>query len=572
VSESKPRVGTVGAEASFRRMVDPDLAAHYRAAGWWSDLALSDFVDANARQHPAGDAIICEGSRMTWRTYRDLSEELAGILMASDLAAGDRVAVLLPDGPAVHMTYLANEKAGLTTVGIGVRAGRRELLHLLGRTRATALLTFDEHEGRPSTELVEWLRREGVDLRRHIVIPRLVEAEGLGAATVDGERPQREPSGTVATLVEKRRLGPDDLFIINSTSGTTGLPKCVQHIQNRHFYINEMATVLGHLSGSDVVLSVVPAPFGFGLWTAHFTPAMLGAPTVLMERFSASEALRLIATERVTVLCCVSTQFIMMLNSPLAHDLDLTSLRVMFTGGEAIPYDKAREFEELTGAKVLQFYGSNESGVVTGTRLSDTPEQRLRTAGRLLPGTELRLFRDRVDISAEGHGQPGSRGPATCVGYLDDAEANAALFTDEGFLLHADECTVDEQGFLRVVGRITDLIIRGGKNISAATVEEAVLEHPGVILVAAVPVPDAVFGERVAVFVQLREGASLDLPTLTSFLVGQGFSKEALPEYLFVRDELPRSSGAKLAKGDLRKEAIRLADPSRFERGGAGSR
>jgi acyl-CoA synthetase len=169
----------MGAEDAFRRMVDPELAARYRAAGWWSDLAVSDFVDANALQHPAGDAIVCEGSRMSWGMYRDLSEELAGVLMAADLAAGDRVAVLLPDGPAVHMAYLANEKAGLTTVGVGVRAGRRELLHLLGRTRTKALITLDEHEGQPSAGLVEWLRREGVDVRRHIVISRRVETEGL---------------------------------------------------------------------------------------------------------------------------------------------------------------------------------------------------------------------------------------------------------------------------------------------------------------------------------------------------------------------------------------------------------
>jgi acyl-CoA synthetase len=370
----------------------------------------------------------------------------------------------------------------------------------------------------------------------------------------------------VAGRIEERRLGPDDLFIINSTSGTTGMPKCVQHIQNRHFYINEMAKLLGDLSGDDIVLSVVPAPFGFGLWTAHFTPTMLGAPTLLMERFSVSDALHLIASERATVICCVSTQFIMMLNSPLVENLDLTSLRVMFTGGEAVPYERAREFEELTGASVLQFYGSNESGVVTGTGLNDTPDQRLRTAGRGLPGTDLRLFHDRVDVTAQGHGQPGSRGPATCVGYLDDPEANAALFTDDGYLLHADECTVDAEGFLRVIGRTSDLIIRGGKNISAVTVEEAVLEHAAVALVAAVPVPDPVFGERVGVFVQLRAGAALDLQTLRSFLVARGASKEGLPEYLFVRQELPRSSGAKIAKGELRKEALALADPGSFER------
>ena len=193
----------------------------------------------------------------------------------------------------------------------------------------------------------------------------------------------------------------------------------------------------------------------------------------------------------------------------------------MFTGGEAVPYDRAREFEELTGAKVLQFYGSNESGVVTGTSLRDTPDQRLRTAGRVVPGTELRLFRDRVDISAQiatGNQAAGARQPAWATSTTQ--KPTQRCITDDGFLLHADECTVDEEGFLRVVGRTTDLIIRGGKNISAATVEEAVLEHPDVVLAAAVPVPDPVFGERVGVFVQLKDGAALDLPTLT--LVSRG--------------------------------------------------
>lgn len=554
----------VPADRGFRRLVDAEVAARYREAGWWSDLALSDFVDANARRRPAGDAIVCEGARLSWAAYRDLSEELAGLLIGAGVAPGGRVAVLLPDGPAVHVAYLANEKAGVTTVGIGIRAGRRELLHLLGRTHATTLVGLAEHDGQPSTELVAWLRQEGVDLQHHIVLPEPRSSDGLSAVTVDGALPTRQPHEDVARLIGQRRLGPDDLFIINSTSGTTGMPKCVTHTQNRHYYINEMAKLLADLSGDDIVLSAVPAPFGFGLWTAHFTPAMLGASTLLMPRFSASGALELIARERATVLCCVSTQFIMMLNSPSAKSLDLTSLRVMFTGGEAVPYDQARAFEDLTGACVLQFYGSNESGVVTGTSLRETPEQRLRTAGRLVPGTELRLYRDGVDTTAEGHGQPGSRGPATCMGYLNDPDANAALFTEDGFVLHADECTVDHDGFLRVVGRTSDLIIRGGKNISAAVVEESVLEHPAVALAAAVPVPDPVFGERVGVFVQLTGGASVDLPGLRSFLVARGGSEEALPEYLFVRGELPRSSGAKIAKGDLRREAQHLADPDSF--------
>lgn len=547
------------------RRVDEATAARYRAAGWWSDATLAGAVAGHAAARPGRAAIVCEGDRLTWAGYHALSHQLAGILAEAGLAPGERVAVWLPDGAAVHLAYLANEKAGCTTVGIGARAGPRELRHLLERTGAVALVTHERHGDEPAAAIVQRLRADGVGVRRHVVLPRRPGTDGLEGTTVDGAPAPAGPQGAALdAMVAARRLGADDLFCVNSTSGTTGMPKCVLHTQNRHTYINEMAKHLAGVSGEDVFLSVVPAPFGFGLWTAHFTPGFLGATTVLAERFSAGAALRLVEAERATVLCCVSTQFVMMLQAPEAESVDCSSLRVMFTGGEAVPYERAREFEDRTGARVLQFYGSNESGVVTGTSLRDTAERRLRTAGTVLPGTELRLYRDGADVTAGRRGQPGARGPSACLGYLDDPEANAQLFTPDGFILHADECTLDRDGALAVVGRTSDIIIRGGKNISAAVVEAAVLEHPAVALAAAVAVPDPVFGERVGVFVELRgEGATLDLEDLVSFLLAQGASKETLPEHLFVRDALPRSSGAKVAKGQLRREAAELAGRGR---------
>jgi acyl-CoA synthetase len=554
----------VGDADAFRNVVDAGLAARYRQDGWWSDKALADFVDEHVATQPEALAFVAGTARASWRSYRDSAQRLAGALIAAGLSPGQRVAVCLPDGIGVHAAYLANELAGLVSVGIGARAGMRELEYLVAKTQATTLVTGAEHGGNDTAELVARLGDRGLAFEHHVVLGADAP-DGSFEIAIDGMAAKPLEGAELEEAIAARRLGPDDLFIINSTSGTTGMPKCVQHIENRHYYINEMATMLGDLNSDDVFMSLVPAPFGFGLWTAHFTPTMHGAPTVLMERFSTDGALRLIEAERVSVLCCVSTQFIMMLNSQLIHELDLSSLRVMFTGGEAVPFEQAREFEARTGSTVLQFYGSNESGVVTGTSLRDSLEHRLGTAGTFLPGTELRLFQDRVDVTSQGYGQPGSRGPATCMGYLDDDEANAALYTDEGFLLHADNCTLDDEGYLRVVGRTTDLIIRGGKNISAVEVEAATLEHPAVSLAAAVPVPDPIFGERVGVFVQLAEGTSLELDELRAFLVAEGASKDALPEYLFVRDELPRSSGAKVAKSELRREARGLA-PSRSER------
>ena len=154
-------------------------------------------------------------------------------------------------------------------------------------------------------------------------------------------------------------------------------------------------------------MSVIPSPFGFGLWTAHFTPGILGCPTVITERFEPGAALDLIERYRVTVLCCVSTQFIMLLNTQAERARDLSSLRSMYTGGEAVPYERAAEFEETTGAKVLQFYGSNETGALSYTTSADTRQHRLRTAGQVIADMQVRLFEPDTGADVTGRPAPG---------------------------------------------------------------------------------------------------------------------------------------------------------------------
>ena len=222
-----------------------------------------------------------------------------------------------------------------------------------------------------------------------------------------------------------------------------------------------------------------------------------------------------------------------------------------------MPEAKAAEFEDRTGARVLQFYGSNETGALSNTSTADDREHRLTTAGRVIPEMQVRLLDpdNGSEITSPGvPGQPACKGPATCAGYYADDAGNQELFTDDGWMLMGDLCTVDADGYLRVIGRTSDIIIRGGKNISAVQVEDHVATHPSVRLAAAVAMPDPVFGERVCVFVELAPGESLSLDELTSRISRRGVSPELLPERLEVRDELPRSSGAKIAKGELRAE------------------
>jgi acyl-CoA synthetase len=397
-------------------------------------------------------------------------------------------------------------------------------------------------------------RREGGALAHHLVVEG--ELEEGAALELDGARIE----GAGAPPPE-RALAADELFLLNSTSGTTGLPKCVTHDQARWLAFHEWAVEAADLSPDDVFLSALPTPFGFGLWTAHVTPTLLGAPTILAPRFEALAALRAIARHRVSVLAAVSTQFMLMLECPELAALAGPSLRVLFTGGEAVPYEKAARFEDATGAKVLQFYGSNETGALSRTTLRDSREVRLRTAGHVIPAMQVRLFDDDGrDVTAAGRGQPGCRGPATSRGYWNDPEADRKLYTPDGWMLTGDVAELDGDGVLRVVGRKADFIIRGGKNVSAAEVEAEVASHPAVALAAAVAMPDPVFGERVCVYAELRPGHALTLDELRAHLAARELGKELFPERLIVLPELPRASGGKIAKSALREDARRRAE------------
>jgi acyl-CoA synthetase len=473
---------------------------------------VSSYVARHAREHPDDLAFleVISGESVTWGALHERSSRLAATL-ARTHSPGERVAIQIADGAGVHATMLACERAGIVAVGIGARAGAREVDHIVRRTGAAALLTAVPDEGRPGAE---------------------------------------------------HPIAAHDLWFLNSTSGTTGLPKIVMHDQARWFAFHELAHRIAGFSPDDVFLSALPAPFGFGLWTAHFTPTIVGAPCIVCARFDAEAVLEAIERYRVTVLAAVSTQFVMLLNSPAIDAHDLSSLRVLFTGGEMVPFERAREFEARSGASVLQFYGSNETGALSATTPDDPLELRLRTAGRVIPEMHVRLLDPRTDVDIThtgGPGVPAGKGPTLCLGYWDDPAANEQLLTADGWMRMGDLATIDADGYLTVVGRNSDVIIRGGKNVSAAQVEDEASSHPSIALCAAVAMPDATFGERVCLFAELRPGhGELTLANLLAHLEHRGTGKELWPERLVVLDEIPRSSGGKLAKGELAARAREL--------------
>jgi acyl-CoA synthetase len=513
--------------------------ARFRAAGWWSDSTLSDAVRRNAAQSPDRAAYVDHpGMALTWREFDHAASALAEQLAGVGVAPGDRVGVWHGDSAAIHVLFVAIERCGAVVVGIGARAGTREVAQILRSSRPKFLIS-DQQRFDVATQAAA-----GGDADALVSLLTMGhEADALRLNT--GAEPK--------TVGVESQLGADDVFLINSTSGTTGLPKCVVHTQNRWYYFHQKAVANGLLTSDDIFLPVIPMPFGFGIWTSHTTPIYLDATSVILPRFTTRATCEAIVRHKATVLCCVSTQLTMLMADSACREYDLSSLRVVFAGGEALPYRPAAEFEELTGAKILQFYGSNETGLLSATTLDDPLPRRLRTGGRIVPEMSVRLFDGDQDVTDRGRGQPACRGPATSLGYLGGTDHDK-LFTRDGWMRMGDICEIDAEGYLSVTGRTSDFILRGGKNISATQVEDAVTTHPMIAVAAAVAMPDPVFGEKVCVYTELADSQTIDLPELVEHLLTLGVSKELLPERLIVVGELPRSSGGKIAKGKLRDD------------------
>jgi non-ribosomal peptide synthetase component E (peptide arylation enzyme) len=290
-------------------------------------------------------------------------------------------------------------------------------------------------------------------------------------------------------------------------------------------------------------------------------PLLHGASSVLVEHWSAPLALELLQREAATLATAVPTQLIKMLQDPALAEHDYTSLRVFNNAGAPLAPQAAMEVERVFGCTIQTVYGASDGGVPVMTRVSDPPEKRFTTVGRTLPATELRIA--APDMAALPPGEVGEvlwRNPTKTFGYLNDAERTDSMFWDDGFYRSGDLGVVDEDGYLRIVGRAKDVIIRGGQNLSPREIEEVIATEPNVSEVAVVGIPDPVYGERACACVVLRAGGSLSLDGLSRFLAAHDLVKYKWPERLELFTELPKSAGAKVSKVELRAAVLARAE------------
>lgn len=493
-------------------------ADEYRRRGWWSGISLARRYERTVREHPAALAIADDQSaELTHAALWDAAGRFAADLAASGVRPRDVVVIVLPNTTEWHVALLGCLRLGAVPGTMPVTTDDETLRYALGLVEAAAVVTVRRHRGRETGAAATAIA-------------------GVAAGVLD-------TGGWRWTGRAKGRPAPAGVDQIMFTSSTTGLPKAVAHTEDTLGAVNAGFTERFGLGPDRPIFMPSPLGHSVGAWHGSRLAMFTGAPLVLLDRWDPERALA-----QAEAYGCAFTAAA----TPFLTDLVGTAkrgfggLRTFLCGGAPVPpslMDAAIECSP--GTFVTALWGMTEGGVTT-CRPDCPPDGRASTVGLPLPGLELRT--DGVT------GELMMRGPGVCVGYLNQDDLFDEQTTDDGYFRTGDLAAVDDDGHLRITGRIKDLIVRGGVNISPTLTEDAVAAHPDVTAVAVVGVPDRRLGERIGAVVTTR--APIDLDGLCRWLEVRGVPRRHWPERLFTVDTMPRTAAGKIRKNVLRRDVV----------------
>jgi len=525
----------------------PEFAARYRSRGYWEDVPLGRFYDRVFAAHGDRVAMISRGSGVTYAQLKQRVDRLAVHLLEQGVKPLDRWVVQLPNIPEFVYLYFALQRLG--AIPIMALAGHRwnEINAFFELSGATGYAVSERIGDFETRQLVDQVRGGHRQVRTVLGVESIRELVGK-ASPLD------------AGLLESVEVDPDEPCVFQLSGGTTGVPKLIPRTNNDYVYNTKAAVAVNDVHADDCLLVVLPIAHNFPLACPGISGFFWkGARVVLHESPRAEEVFPLIARERITHLELVPALLIRYINAPSIGDHDLSSVRVINTGGQKLQPEVKRRAEALfPNARVQEVFGMAE-GLLMFVRLDDPDDVRFETVGRpVCDDDEIRIVDEEGNPVTDGEvGELLVRGPYTLRGYYGVPDYNARTFTADGFYCSGDLMRRHPSGNYVVEGRKKDLINRGGEKISAEEIENLILSHPAVLNVACVPMPDPVLGERMCAFVIPKHGRTLTLAELTAFLTEKGLAKFKLPERLELTDDLPLSKFGKVAKNVLTK---RLAE------------
>jgi non-ribosomal peptide synthetase component E (peptide arylation enzyme) len=530
-----------GGSADERAASRQAQAAAYRSAGLWDDATLADRVARHAAERPTALAVVDADGRYDYRELHQASCRLAADLRGRGIGASDVVSVQLPNRFEAAVTAVAVQSLGAVINPLLPGYRERELAHVFSVAAPKAIFTPAHYRGFDHVRLIADVRSlTGCDAW-HVVV-----GAGEGTETEGGRR--FEDALLAAALEAPEAVDASAISEVIFTSGTEAAPKAVLHSeQTANFSVRAAYADMG-LTSQDVVW--MPSPvghstgFNYGLRMALYH----GLPLVLQDRWSPDDAIALVAKWGCSYTLAATTFLQDLVDRAREERRDLSSLRCFGCGGAPVPADLVRAAAEV-GIGVRRLYGSTEVLVATWNR-SDAPwEKRVETDGSAISNVAVELRGE--DGSPIACGQPGEifvRGPNTCVGFLDDEEREARTISPDGWVRSGDLAVMDADGYLTVVGRSKDIIIRGGLNIAPREVEDLLLGFEEIDRVAIVGLPDPRLGERCCACVVASPGAKIDLETIVARLRDAGLATHKLPERLELFDSLPTTASGKIQK------------------------
>jgi 2,3-dihydroxybenzoate-AMP ligase len=469
-------------------------------------------------------------------------------LLDAGLAPLDRVVVQLPNVVEFVFLYFALQKIGCIPIAALATHRYLEMSQFAKLSGAAACVTPDRYGDFDFTEMVRRVRGETPSVRLGIVL-----GEAPAGFLSLGELIAREPRKGREEL-RALRIDPTEPAIFQLSGGTTGVPKLIPRTHNDYAYNSRLAAEVCAVTADSVLLLALPIAHNLPLACPGLQGYLFqGGKVVLSASTKPEDLFRLVEEHRVTHLKVVPALLIRLINDPAIGKYDLSSLRVIQSGGQRMqPEVRIRTKELIPGVTVQENFGMSE-GMLFFVRLDDPEDVRMQTCGRpLSPDDEVRLVDEEGKEVAPGEvGELTCRGPYTLRGYFGVPEYNARQFTPDGFYRSGDLMRLHPSGNYVVEGRKKDLINRGGEKISAEEIENLILAHPAVQNIACVPMPDPGLGEKMCACVIPKKGRSLSLQELVEFLKGKEIARFKLPERLEVFSDFPVSTFGKVSKKAL---------------------
>ena len=535
------------------------------------DCTIGQALDATVARHGDREALVVphQGVRWTWRQLAQQADAVAAGLLAMGLQPGDRVGIWAPNCAEWVLTQLATARAGLVLVNVNPAYRRSELEYALNKVGCTALVLAPALKTSDYLAIVHDLAPELAASTpgqlQAAALPQLRWVVRLGEAATPGMLNFNAIAGlaTAASRARLAEIGPTlratDAINIQFTSGTTGHPKGAtlthRNILNNGFFVGEAIRLTEH----DRLCIPVPLYHCFGMVMGNLGCLTHGATMVYpAEAFDPLAVLQTVQDERCTALYGVPTMFIAELDHPRFAEFDIRSLRTGIMAGSPCPIEVMKRVQaQMHMTEVTIAYGMTETSPVSTQSATDDPlNKRVSTVGRVQPHLEVKIADEQgrpVPVGVTG--ELCTRGYSVMQGYWGDPGKTAEAVDAEGWMHTGDLATMDAEGYVNIVGRLKDMVIRGGENVYPREIEEFLYRHPAVQDVQVVGVPDVKYGEELCAWIKLRDGASATPDEIRDFCRGQ-IAHYKIPRHIRFVDGFPMTITGKIQKFVMRQESI----------------